>query len=520
MKDASTEWRHTEKVFAGKLKVLVSPAAVVHLTTGLILALEGVAAEEVTLGLHKSGARESLAAVLVVVRKASHHGWCRESGSSTEGHNAAPGLLLSGDLLLELRVDEKVGKIGVTVVRLLDAVKELGADNASTKPNASAFTEVNVPVALAGSLADEVKSLSVRADLSAVESVANILNELLLVDLGHLGGSIEKRGHDRASVLVGGNVASVKSSAHTTGSNAVLSCRLHGHASSTLRSSAVEDHVENVAGLVALELLAVVMVHIGIALGKDLAGDLNEEGVELSLVPVAKDLGQLVVVKASNSLEDGVSLTDALHVRVLDTVVDHLDVVAGARASDVGGAGASLGLGSDLLNDGLDQVVSLARATGHERGAVTCALLTAGDTHGEVHNALLLAGLATADGVLEPFVTTVNKNVTLLEVLKEEVDAGINGGTSLHEEHNLTGLGEGVDELLGVLVALEVGGVGAELLLSARDALINLRGGAVAHGDGEALLGNVEGEVLAHDGQAVESELGHFSGKRACELKP
>lgn len=46
----------------------------------------------------------------------------------------------------------------------------------------------------------------------------------------------------------------------------------------------------------------------------------------------------------------------------------------------------------------------------------------------------------------------------------------------------------------------------------ARDARVGLVPGPVVDRDGEALLGDVEGQVLAHDGQADEADGGHGGG--------
>lgn len=45
---------------------------------------------------------------------------------------------------------------------------------------------------------------------------------------------------------------------------------------------------------------------------------------------LGEDVGDLALVEAETALEDVVGLGDELHVTVLDTVVDHLDVVSGA----------------------------------------------------------------------------------------------------------------------------------------------------------------------------------------------
>jgi hypothetical protein len=49
-----------------------------------------------------------------------------------------------------------------------------------------------------------------------------------------------------------------------------------------------------------------------------------------------------------------VGLADHLHVTVLDSIVDHLDVVTSASLADPVAAGLTIDLGSNRLEDGLD----------------------------------------------------------------------------------------------------------------------------------------------------------------------
>ena len=62
-----------------------------------------------------------------------------------------------------------------------------------------------------------------------------------------------------------------------------------------------------------------------------------------------EDIGDLLLVKTKSSLEDVVGLSDELHVSVLDTVVDHLDVVTRSSLTNPITTWLSLGLSSGLL---------------------------------------------------------------------------------------------------------------------------------------------------------------------------
>ena len=92
-----------------------------------------------------------------------------------------------------------------------------------------------------------------------------------------------------------------------------------------------------------------------------LAGDLDQEALQLALVPLLEDFLELLVGQAADVLEQVVGLGDELHVAVLDAVVDHLDEVAGAAGAAVGDAGLAVagGLGGDLVEDRLEVLVGL-----------------------------------------------------------------------------------------------------------------------------------------------------------------
>lgn len=85
----------------------------------------------------------------------------------------------------------------------------------------------------------------------------------------------------------------------------------------------------------------------------------------------------------------------------------------------------------------------------------------------------------------------------------ERGDSLIDRSTSLDEDDDGSGPLDGEHEVARIVlteerkIALVVGPV---------DGLVDLGGGAVVDGDGEAFLCDVEGEVLAHDGEACEAD--------------
>lgn len=76
--------------------------------------------------------------------------------------------------------------------------------------------------------------------------------------------------------------------------------------SSALLASLVEDFVDDRLSIVIFKF-------------EDVGGDVDEEGVQDTLIPRQEDVGDLVFIAAETALEDVVSLSDQLHVTVFDS---------------------------------------------------------------------------------------------------------------------------------------------------------------------------------------------------------
>lgn len=135
----------------------------------------------------------------------------------------------------------------------------------------------------------------------------------------------------------------------------------------------------------------------------------------------------------------------------------HLDVVASTVLANPVTAGLTESLGSGFLEDFLDCRPSSVRTTGHERGTVTSTLLTTGDTGTNEEEALLLKLGCPANRIGVMGVSTVDDNVTSLEMGGELVDEGVYSRAGLDEEDDLTGGLQLCAELLNGMCALDVG---------------------------------------------------------------
>src|SRR5512142_3371577 len=77
------------------------------------------------------------------------------------------------------------------------------------------------------------------------------------------------------------------------------------------------------------------------------------------------------------------NLADKLHITVLNTVVDHLDVVAGTFVTDPFTAGLAVTLGSDALEDVLDVRPCALVTARHQRRTVPGTFLTTRDARAD-----------------------------------------------------------------------------------------------------------------------------------------
>lgn len=159
-------------------------------------------------------------------------------------------------------------------------------------------------------------------------------------------------------------------------------------------------------------------------------------------------------------------LANQLHVTVLNTVVDHLDVVTGTLVADPLAAGLAIRLGRDgledvlyccqsnlsplLRNSHLDVWPGLLVTTRHDAGAITGTLLTTRDTASNETDTLASQVFCAAVGIGIVRVSTVDDDVTLFNtaLVDQELNEVVDRLASHDEHHHASGLLELLDELL------------------------------------------------------------------------
>src|SRR5581483_254149 len=168
--------RYTETLFLDQ----VLPLRMNEPKLGLVNPFIRVRAEEVALRLRQVE-RQVRGAVGVEVSEARRHRLHRDARRLRGRDGLPPARLGFEDPRLEVGVEQQIGQVGAALVRLLDLVQELRADDAAALPDAAQLAEVDVPVPLVRPGADQVHALGVGADLARVEGVVDGVNQLLLV---------------------------------------------------------------------------------------------------------------------------------------------------------------------------------------------------------------------------------------------------------------------------------------------------------------------------------------------------
>lgn len=169
---------------------------------------------------------------------------------------------------------------------------------------------------------------------------------------------------------------------------------------------------------------------------ENVLGDVDEEGVQNTSVPLLENLADLVWCESNTTSEDIVGLANQLHVSVLDTVVNHLDEVASTLITDPVAASLTVALGRDILEDVLDVWPGLLVSSWHDGWSVSGTLLTTGNTGTDESDTLGGEFLGSAVGVWEMGVSTIDDDVTSLQEWEKGGNEIVNGLTGLDEKHN------------------------------------------------------------------------------------
>ena len=336
-------------------------------------------------------------------------------------------------------------------------------------------------------------ALGIAGDLRGVEALADLLDEGVTVAVVSFVGALQQGAGPHPRVFQGRQAAGVDGLGDQRARHAEVESQLAHPLPGPLGAGLVEDAVDD-------EVTAV-----GILDGEDVAGDLDQVAVEFAAVPVAEDFGQFGVGESGAVLEQRVGLADQLHVAVLNPVVHHLHVVAGtAWAHPVAAGDVALGadLGRDRLEDWLHERPGCLGPARHQARPLQRPLLAPGDAGAYVEQARRLHLLRPPFGIGEEGVATVDDHVPVGEERDERLDEVVDRRAGLHHHHHLPRGLERRDEILERVAADDVG-----LLAAAGREGVGDAGRTIEDRDREAPAGDVECQILAHDGQPDQTDV-------------
>lgn len=142
---------------------------------------------------------------------------------------------------------------------------------------------------------DEHEALSVRNNLGGVQGLLKVINESLLVAFKLGGRAFEDSAGAATLVLKGAEAAREDRLADQSDRHAEVKSVDGGPFTGTLLAGLVEDLVNKGSTIV-------------VVVAEDITGDLNEEGVENTGVPLGENITNLLGRKTDTTLEDIVGL--------------------------------------------------------------------------------------------------------------------------------------------------------------------------------------------------------------------
>uniref|UniRef100_A0A0A0KUU0 Uncharacterized protein n=1 Tax=Cucumis sativus TaxID=3659 RepID=A0A0A0KUU0_CUCSA len=194
-----------------------------------------------------------------------------------------------------------------------------------------------------------------------------------------------------------------------------------------------------------------------------------------------------------------VGLRNELHITIFNTIMHHLNEISGTPFTYVSNTRTIINLSSYLLENILNIRISLKRSSRHQRGTMTSTIFTTRNPHPKIKNPSFRSLRNSTLSILIPLITTINDCITRLQVVRQGSNGLIDGQTSLNEDDNRSRTLNRENKITRIVLTKKRE---ITFVMGAIYSLINLGSGAIVNGNGEAFLSDVEGEVLAHDGQA------------------
>src|SRR5665213_972246 len=305
-----------------------------------------VRSEVVTQSLDQVGGASSTP-IAVVISERCREGWDRHATLHRSADDPAPRGLSGGEDLLKKWGEHQVGEIGLLLVGLLNAVEELGPDDATTTPDRGEAAQVEIPSILDRTSPEVLKPLRVGNDLRGVKRIPDVGDQTRVLECATVtsGWPFQDLGCPHPLVLLAGQRPGEYRFCDRGQRHTEIERGLAGPPASTLLLGLVSDHIHKC------------LPRSAVPLRENIGRDLDEVGLKPSLIPFAEDRCKLSRRQPEGMAEEVVALGNQLDVRVFDAVVDHLDEVSGPIRSDEPAAWNTIDLGRDRSQNLLNLLV-------------------------------------------------------------------------------------------------------------------------------------------------------------------
>ena len=141
-------------------------------------------------------------------------------------------------------------------------------------------------------------------------------------------------------------------------------------------------------------------------------------------------------------------------------------------------------------------------AAGHDGGAVARAFFAAGDAGADEENAFLGECFGAAVGIGEVRVAAVDDDVALFEVRQDGVDHLVDGVAGFDHQHDAA---RGLEQPAEFFDGMRADDIGAFRFIV--EEVVDFGDGPVEDGHVVAVVIHIEDQILAHDGEADQSDI-------------
>ena len=139
-------------------------------------------------------------------------------------------------------------------------------------------------------------------------------------------------------------------------------------------------------------------------------------------------------------LHQVITFCNQLHITVLDTIVDHFHIVTSSIRTDVSHTWFSIFwcFCRDFFKNICYQFISFFLSTRHDRRTFKGTFFTTRDTSTDEVDARVRQLFITTDSIFVERVSSVNQNITFIQVWKKGLDGCVCTRSCLNHEHDTT----------------------------------------------------------------------------------